>query len=296
MITSEYRLHSGASGYDYEAIRLYNSSVPPQNRFLRKHCHTCIELSLFKSGRGFYKTRNHEYEIKPGDVFFFGTNEEHYITRISEPENMQILNIHIDPRFLWMCNNIIPVKRIMEIFLSRSRDFVNRLPQKSESAERITELMLKMENEFRDGKDSYETMVKLYLFEILTCFVRQFDTKRSKSEVILLTYEKFLYINRSVEYIEQNYAKDLTLEELSATAGFSQTYFGALFKQMTGMSPWEYINIKRISRARELLKTTNKTVDSIAAESGYNNITLFNRIFKKITGLTPSQVRGDLQL
>ncbi|HBR30523.1 MAG TPA: hypothetical protein DD733_00415, partial [Clostridiales bacterium] len=54
MITSEYRLHSGASGYDYEAIRLYNSSVPPQNRFLRKHCHTCIELSLFKSGRGFY--------------------------------------------------------------------------------------------------------------------------------------------------------------------------------------------------------------------------------------------------
>lgn len=295
MILDEYKLYSNLDqSSHYESIRLYNSSVLPQTRYFRKHCHTCIELSLLKSGHGFYKTHDKVYEIHPGDIYFFSTNEEHYITEICEPDTMLIMNIHIDPRFLWMCENIISSRRFMEIFFDRSKDFENRLSGNSEVVQRITKLMLYMETEFKEKKDSYDTMIKLHLFEILTCFIRHFGMENKESKAYQLTYEKFLYINRSIDYIEHHYTEPLTLDQLSRIAGFSQTHFGALFKRMTGMSPWDYINLKRISHARELLKTTNFPVETIAEESGFNNTTLFNRIFKKIIGLTPSEVRKDL--
>lgn len=294
MITSEYKLQSNlSSNSNYESIRLYNSSVLPQTRYLRKHYHTSIELSLFKQGCGFYKTKGKIYEIKAGDIFFFSTNEEHYITEILEPDEMQIMNIHIDPRFLWMCENIISSRRFMEIFFNRGKNFENRFPGDSPMAKHIANLMLEIEREFIGQKDSFETMIKLHIFEILTCFIRHFGSGIENAKAYQLTYEKFLYINRAIEYIENHFAEPLTLEQLSLIAGFSQTHFGALFKRMMGLSPWDYINLKRINHARELLKTTNMTVDRISCESGFNNTTLFNRLFKKIIGVTPSETRKN---
>ena len=61
------------------------------------------------------------------------------------------------------------------------------------------------------------------------------------------------------------------------------------------MTAWDYVNIKRIEKSLGLLKNTDDTVLSVAAECGYNNTANFNRIFKKITGLTPAEYRKSLQ-
>lgn len=293
MIASEYKLYSNLNlNSNYESIRLYNSLVLPQTRYLRKHYHTSIEISFFKQGCGFYKTKGHIYEIKTGDIFFFSTNEEHYITEILEPDEMHIMNIHIDPRFIWMCENIISSRRVMEIFFNREKTFENRFSADSPITKYIANLMLKIEREFIEQKDSFETIIKLHIFEVLTCFIRHFGPEKENAKTYPLTYEKFLYINRAIDYIENHFSEPLTLEKLSQIAGFSQTYFGTLFKRMMGLSPWDYINLKRINHARELLTTTNMTIDCISHESGFNNTTLFNRLFKKTIGLTPSEVRS----
>ncbi|HAN20483.1 MAG: hypothetical protein A2Y15_04350 [Clostridiales bacterium GWF2_36_10] len=296
MILNQYILKSGNNISSYDSIKLYNSAVLPQTRNLRKHCHTSFEISLFKSGKGFYKTRDKFYEINAGDIFFFSTNEEHYITEICEPDEMVIMNIHIDPRFLWKCENIISSKRFMGIFFNRSSNFENRFTKENEVSKHITSLMLETEREFKEKNDSYETMIKLHLFEILTCFIRYFGNsgKESEAKDYRLTYEKFLYINRALDYIDSHFTEPLTLDKLAAISGFSQTHFGTLFKQMIGMSPWDYINLKRVNNARELLKTTKFPIEDISLKSGFNNTTLFNRIFKKIVGLTPSEARKEL--
>lgn len=298
MIVNEYRLCSGpGNGLSCVSIQLYNSLVSPQTRCLRKHYHTSFEISLFKQGHGFYRTKEKNYEINPGDIFFFSTNEEHYITEISEPDDMLIMNIHIDPRFLWMNDSLISSRRFTDIFFNRSDQFENKLDAHAPAAGHIRELMLEIEREFMGEMDSFEVMVKLHLFEVLTCFIRcsdNSDAHQENKEQMELTFEKFLCINRAIDYIDNHFTELLTLEMLAKTAGFSKTHFGALFKRMIGMSPWDYINLKRINHARELIKTTNLPVETIALESGYNNTTLFNRIFKKIVGLTPSEIRKDM--
>ncbi len=297
MIVNEYKLYSGTDKEArFESIKLYNSMVPPQTReSLRKHYHTSFEISLFRKGHGFYRTSKKTYEICPGDIFFFSTNEEHYITEISEPDDMLITNIHVDPRFLWMNDNLISSRRFVDIFFNRSDSFENRIAAGSPAAERIKELILEAENEFINKKDAFEVMVKLHLFEIMICLIRYYggESGSTGGKTYELTFDKFLCINKAIEYIDSHYTEQLTLENLAKTAGFSQTHFGALFKRMMGMSPWDYINIKRINHARELIRTTTLPVETISAESGYNNTTLFNRIFKKIVGYTPSEVRKD---
>ncbi len=297
MIINKYSLCTGLdNGLSSVSIQLYNSLVSPQTRYFRKHYHTSFEISLFKKGHGFYKTKGKEYEISPGDIFFFSTNEEHYITEISEPDDMLIMNIHIDPRFLWMNDNLIPGRRFTDIFFNRSDRFENKLAAQDTAAAHIKALLLETEQEFINQKNAFEVMIKLHLFEVLTCFIRCFDYENTYNEYnkpYELTFETFLCINRAIEYIDSHFTESLTLEALAKTAGFSKTHFGALFKRMIGMSPWEYINLKRINHARELIKTTNLPVETISLESGYNSTTLFNRIFKKIVGYTPSEVRRD---
>jgi len=72
---------------------------------------------------------------------------------------------------------------------------------------------------------------------------------------------------------------------------YNEKYLGRLFKKETGQTFKEYINKKRIQIAQNMLLNTNYTVTEIAVQTGYNNVTYFNRIFKKIKGVTPTAYR-----
>lgn len=98
-------------------------------------------------------------------------------------------------------------------------------------------------------------------------------------------------INRAFEYIEKNYPGQITLKDISQAAGFSEYYFSRLFKEYTGQSFLSYLNTYRVKQAEKLLRSTEKSVLEIALDSGFNSLTTFNRIFKKIKGCSPSYYR-----
>lgn len=82
------------------------------------------------------------------------------------------------------------------------------------------------------------------------------------------------------------------LEELAARAGYSKYHFCRIFKEQTGYTPWRYITMLRIERARALLLETRRSIKEIAAELGFPNADYFARIFAAHTGLRPTQYRG----
>ena len=71
----------------------------------------------------------------------------------------------------------------------------------------------------------------------------------------------------------------------------SKTYFCRQFKELNGISPWDYITIKRIEQAISYIETTNLTKLEIAAKCGYNNTSNFYHAFKKVTGKNPSDYK-----
>lgn len=104
-------------------------------------------------------------------------------------------------------------------------------------------------------------------------------------------------VERMIDYIDANFAKDISLEELCrAAGGMSEQYVCRLFKQNIGMRPLEYIIKKRVWAARLYLEMSEIDINDAAYLSGFNNISYFYRNFKKFTGMSPLEYRKKMCL
>jgi AraC-like DNA-binding protein len=106
------------------------------------------------------------------------------------------------------------------------------------------------------------------------------------------TLDKDSIMNRVINHIEENYNKELTVDELSQLAGLSEYYFSRLFKKQTAYSIHEYIIKTRIINAKILLKSTDLSLREIAYQCGFTNESSFSNTFKKNTGMTPGMFRA----
>ena len=102
--------------------------------------------------------------------------------------------------------------------------------------------------------------------------------------------EKRPFLNAK-RYIHQHFSENLTLEQVSAFAGFNPAYFSSAFKKETGQSFLKYLTEIRIQKAKELLADPSRTVSQIATEVGYSDEKYFFRIFKKNVDLTTREYR-----
>ena len=93
-----------------------------------------------------------------------------------------------------------------------------------------------------------------------------------------------------ISYIKNDY-KNVTLDELSETFHLSKPYLSKYIKEKAGMTFQEAVRKERMKKARTLLRETGYTVETVAAEVGYENVEHFNRLFKKSYGMTPMQYR-----
>ena len=250
------------------------------------------EIGYVRVGRGTYVVGDKTYDIVPGDVFLYSTNEPHCITNISSDEGMEIMSVKFEPRFIWAGGNDVFDSKFLRIFLDRNEKFENRLDRNNPALEEIRALMNKIEDEFLCVRPEYELMVKIYLLTVLAIANRSFGYVSEVKKPFSVHVRQLSQIERSIDYINAHYCEDLSLEEISESANMSKNYFCSLFKRLNGMSPWDYITVKRIELACSLLKSTQSSVTDISCECGFNNSANFNRAFRKVTGSSPRDYRN----
>lgn len=93
----------------------------------------------------------------------------------------------------------------------------------------------------------------------------------------------------AIEYISQNYNKNITNDTLASLLGVSTVYFRKLFATAMGVSPIAYAHQLRIKKAKEMLKSDYGTLSDLAQSLGYSSLYDFSRDFKKHTGISPSK-------
>lgn len=98
-------------------------------------------------------------------------------------------------------------------------------------------------------------------------------------------------ISRVVKYINDNYDKDINVDELAKICGLSKTYFSSTFKSIFGTTPKAYVNKLRIAKAKNLLEFSDVPIKKIAVSCGFANLNTFFCAFRKATDMTPSEFK-----
>lgn len=96
---------------------------------------------------------------------------------------------------------------------------------------------------------------------------------------------------KAIDLINDRYASHITMEELCEVSGVSKQYLCLLFRNSLGSRPMEYITKRRIQAAKELLTATDKTIEEIAAETGFCTPSYFCKQFRRYEGITPTAFR-----
>ena len=96
---------------------------------------------------------------------------------------------------------------------------------------------------------------------------------------------------RIADYLYAHYHEDLSLDQIAEKFSFSKYYISRTFREVTGYTLREYLNLHRIRAAKQLLEETSFPVEEVASRVGYHSSVYFEKIFKKYMGLPPLQYR-----
>lgn len=138
------------------------------------------------------------------------------------------------------------------------------------------------------GKKQYDamiTMMKLFA-EYLSVLSNQIAVRQNNAEPV--------FIVKAKQFISEHYSEPLSLEQVAKAVNTSSFYFCKMFKRITGLNFTEYVSRVRIERAKNLLLNPNLRISEIAFEVGFQSLTHFNRVFRKMVGLSPTDYRGKL--
>ena len=103
-------------------------------------------------------------------------------------------------------------------------------------------------------------------------------------------------ITKAKAFIHEHQAEDISLGAVAKAVNTSTFYFCKMFKKVTGLNFTNYLSRVRIEKAKNLLLNPNLRISEIAFEVGFQSLTHFNRVFKKIIGQSPTQYRNQLSV
>lgn len=248
------------------------------------HWHNAAELVYNAAGICCINVAGADYSLKDGELLLIPAGEIHEITSCSKSGKRYFIQFDISS--LDGFGGINDVRPFMEKITKIGDD---TCPQLKVSVEKC---VMELISEYEKKDYAYALSINARIFDIIVLVSRSLagscpgaENTRSR------TVAGLKQINKAFEYIERNYPLQITLKDISQAAGFSEYYFSRLFKEYTGQSFLSYLNTYRVKQAAKLLKSTEMSILEIAMDSGFNSLTTFNRIFRKIKGCSPSYYR-----
>lgn len=284
-----------------------------------EHMHHYHEFTLVTKGTCIHRFRGVDVPIIAGDVFLIPPDESHSYYMNSAAS---IVNCYFFPerlgKFVEYINDTDFTREVIPSNLNEvEKQWIDLIspglkPSKTDlKNERLTDnlskqgvlhlpaeealdveyLLRRIESEHSNLQFEAERMKAAILQMILVIFKRARNNQPQKPP--RLPEQKKQLILNSLIYIEEHYTESITAKEIADASSLSESYFRNIFKEVTGLSPFDYLNRIRVAKALEHLQSENTSVTEAASLVGISDSNYFTRIFKKIMGNTPSYYKNN---
>lgn len=267
----------------------YLCSIPQDFSQVPLHWHAELELIVIQKGQGLVSVDFQTRTVTAGDIVLVLPGQLHSIEQKTSC-HMNYENILLDPFMLisgekdyCASNYILPLIRqqlAVDTFLTPALSYYPTISSYIREIDRLCDIR----------PDGYRLAVKGFLFQILFCLI----THQKDKESTFLSKAKALdKLKLILKYMEEHYTDTITIDDMAELTHYSKSHFMKFFKTHMGSGFTEYLNNYRLTIAARLLTTTEDTIIEIAALSGFDNLSYFNRLFRRKYAKTPGQYRID---
>ncbi len=287
------RMDSNGNGGLPVYIRKYHED----SMTLKYHTHDSIQINYILHGSLRHHINDSSHDLVKGDIFIIPPFVPHCLS--AKPGcTFEVIELEFLPEFIF--GKHVTMEKIdsifdfayIEPFLVSECEVRPRLNLSGKAQAEVEMLFSRLLKEYEQRDSSFLLAMKSLVLWLLVYVSRCFHEDVQDVESRQLFDRHRTAITSAIDYINQNFTDDVSIEKASHVAMLSQSYFSYLFKSMTGKTFVEYLNELRIQEAMRLLKNTNKRVVDICFESGFKNVNHFNRTFKTYAGISPMQYRN----
>ncbi len=242
-----------------------------------EHIQRCDEITYVVSGKATVFYDNSTCDLTSGKIHFIKKGKPHKI-EVGPEEN-----------FRYICIGFIPDSgyEISKMFLDATASY-NQLELIDNGNVRIlTELLM---NEIYGKDDLSDTMINLYISQILISIIRSINScgEKNDKESVSSTSSTIYSVLR---YVDREYINLKSVREISKTLSYNECYLSHLFKEKTGITIKEYLLKKKIIKASELLEDENITISQISDYLNFASLHTFSQAFKRFFGVSPREFR-----
>ena len=266
--------------------RDYNDELPvlisiTKNKVYRAHWHNDVELIYVIDGQITVGVNSESRVLNSGDIAVASSNDIHYYS--SEEQESTIIMVIFKPELIDFSLGWPENLQFKTSFLIKKENESHII--------KIGELFKELAEEFKSKPPFFKTMIKGQLLMLCSLLQRILPIVAYNHEKAHGKVPSSKAIVEALKYIETNYAMNITLEKVSNLTGLSLNHFSKVFGDFTGTNFKTYLNTIRIENAEKKIIETNMPILDIAYECGFNSIRTFNRAFKEIRGVKPSDFR-----
>ncbi|WP_320920250.1 helix-turn-helix transcriptional regulator [Eisenbergiella porci] len=252
------------------------------------HWHPNMEVIMPLQDNYMLVSSNQTYRLNPGDILIIPGGELHQLSAPSTGCRLIfIFNFSVISKIPGG-TYLVPMFS-HPVLISGNTDFHQK---------QIQHLLTACQKYFEE-----DTLGELTVYSHLLNFFIDYGNEQIRLNETFQTTQKYTQqellnkLNVVLNYIDEHFTEDITLESTAQAAGFSKFYFSHIFKQYSGSgySFHDYLNLRRIRNAETLLQDPNLSITEIALQSGFGSLVSFNRTFKRFKQCTPSVYRAAIK-
>lgn len=267
----------------------YLCSIPLDFIQVPLHWHKELELIVIKKGAGIVSVDFSKETVSAGDIVLILPGQLHSICQ-KEACSMEYENILLNPSMLISGEDDLCAARFIlpltegrlsaDTFLTPALSYYPDISGCIQTIDRLCDIR----------PEGYQLAVKGWLFQLLYHLIQN---QKNRDSVLKSKTKSLEKLKTILKYVEEHYAEHLSIDHMAALTYYSKSHFMKFFKSHMGMGFTEYLNDYRLTIAARLLTASDCSILEAASQAGFDNLSYFNRLFKRKFGDTPGHYRAQ---